>query len=285
MTGKECNVCKSLMTKYRLDGLLECKECSFVTADMNLSDRELRKIYTRDYFHGKEYLNYLSDKRIIQKNLKRRFYSILKLLNYDVKDKSLFELGCAYGFFLELAQGTFLNVKGVDISEDAVEHAKINLKVNAEAMDFLAMEEEKTYDVICMWDTIEHLRSPELYVKKISTITKPNGILALTTGDIGSFNARLRGKKWRQIHPPTHLHYFSEKSLKRLLESNGFSIEFVSHPGSYYSIDNIFYSILVLKYGWDKLCKLFTMSGITGILKTSIYLNLYDLVFIVGRKK
>ena len=46
--------------------------------------------------------------------------------------------------------------------------------------------------------------------------------LALTTGDIGSVNARLRGHKWRMIHPPTHLHYFSAETMKALLDRHGF---------------------------------------------------------------
>jgi hypothetical protein len=50
---------------------------------------------------------------------------------------------------------------------------------------------------------------------------EPGGLLALTTGDIGSLNARLRGSNWRMIHPPTHLHYFSVQSITSLLKRHG----------------------------------------------------------------
>ena len=60
-----------------------------------------------------------------------------------------------------------------------------------------------------MWDTIEHLKRPDLFVQKAAADLRPGGLIALTTGDIGSLNARLRGARWRMIHPPTHLHYFS----------------------------------------------------------------------------
>ena len=49
------------------------------------------------------------------------------------------------------------------------------------------------YDIICMWDTIEHLKRPDLFIKKINKVLKKDGLLALTTGDISSIVAKLRG--------------------------------------------------------------------------------------------
>ena len=55
----------------------------------------------------------------------------------------------------------------------------------------------------------------------------------MTTGDIGSLMARWRGARWRQIHPPTHLHYFSKLTLAQLLERHGFTVAYAGYDGMY----------------------------------------------------
>ena len=75
-----------------------------------------------------------------------------------------------------------------------------------------------------MWDVIEHLNDPDLYLKKINKITNNDGILALTTGNIASFNARFSKQNWRLIHPPSHIHYFSRESMTKILKNNPLNI-------------------------------------------------------------
>jgi hypothetical protein len=102
-----------------------------------------------------------------------------------------------------------------------------------------------------MWDTIEHLLKPHLYLEKISRHTRPGGLIALTTGDIKSLNARLMKKKWRLIHPPTHVYYFSLDTLRRLLWRYGFEIIYHKHCGLYRSLDLALYQLLVLRSGTE----------------------------------
>lgn len=276
-----CLVCGSKMEMSRIKGLLECSSCKFVTCDINISDDELKSIYGTDYFHGKEYGNYVLDKSVMQRNFKNRLRTLQKYIT-DSKEKSLFEIGCAYGFFLEIAKKEFNKVFGIDISDEAIKYANDIVNVDAAADNFLNYEMTQMYDVFCMWDTIEHLRKPELFIEKISKYTNPNGLLAITTGDIGSINARIRGIKWRQIHPPTHIHYFSAQTLTKLLTDHGYEIVYTGHPGSYMSMNNITYILFMIKKTKPKLYEFFNK---TGLNKLEIYINMKDLVYIIGRKK
>lgn len=96
---------------------------------------------------------------------------------------------------------------GLDISEDGIRYARERLGVNAYQVDFLQYDcSHRMFDIVCMWDTIEHIRDPHLYIEKISSIVPKDGLLALTTGDIDSLLARLQRDRWRLIHPPTHIH-------------------------------------------------------------------------------
>ncbi len=277
---KECIICGNVLHYSHIKGLVTCDQCGFITMDRNLSENEIKKMYSSNYYNGEEYADYLSDKQVLQKNFKERLKSINKYLNNTHK-KNLFEIGCAYGFFLEIAASHFQEVSGIDISSDAVQYAKDVLKLNVFSGDFLSFNTKESYDIICMWDTIEHLSNPELYIQKVYQLLRPGGILCITTGDIGSLNARFRGRKWRQIHPPTHIHYFSSKTLSMLLEKEGFNVLKITYPSNTLSMNTILYSIFCLKSRHEKLYSFLKRTKITEL---NININLHDFMFVISKK-
>ncbi len=199
------------------------------------------------------------------------------------RHRSLFEIGCAYGFFLETAQSLFDRVQGVDITEDGIRYASEQLRLDVTQADFLEHDlADQKFDIACMWDTIEHLANPHLYVEKLSRHMEKGGLLAITTGDIDSLNARIRKENWRLIHPPTHIHYFSQKSLAQMLNNYGFDVAYSRHCGFYRSFDNVAYNILVLR--WQK-PQLYHALKKLGLTKLDFYLNLYDIMYVIARKR
>ncbi len=259
-------------------GILQCPFCGFVFADTKLSAADLQKLYQRNYFFGNEYLNYLEDKPALQKNFSTRIRALLKYSSGG----NLFEVGCAYGFFLELAN-RYWKTEGCDISAPACDEAR-HQGNNVTCGDFLHLPlKEDHYDVVAMWDTIEHLARPDLYVQKASTLLKRGGILCATTGDIGSAMAKMRKHRWRLIHPPTHLYYFDRKSIERLMQKNGLEIIRFEHCGYSRSVQQILYSLLVLNRETDLRKKIYAL--LKPLFGFSVYVNLYDIMFVVARKK
>ena len=119
--------------------------------------------------------------------------------------------------------------------------------MDARDADHLAFRVDGPVDVIAMWDTIEHLRRPDLFIEKAARDLKPGGLLAITTGAIASLNPRRRGRRWRMIHPPTHLHYFSVETMRQLLRAHGFDVVHVSHPGNSRKLRSVLHFIMVLQ--------------------------------------
>lgn len=277
---KKCIVCKGILEKSSLKGLCICRNCGFITTNLNLSDKEIKELYSINYYNGEEYSDYLSDKKMIQKNFKNR---LLRIDKYIVGSKnSLFEIGCAYGFFLDVARNYFKEVSGIDISDEAVCYARDKLSLHVYSGDYLSLQtKNEMQDIICMWDTIEHLKNPDLYIEKIYKCLKPNGLLCITTGDIGSINAKLRGRKWRQIHPPTHLHYFSRKTIRIFLEKRGFEILEISYPSNIISMNTILYTILCLRSNHQKMYNFCKKIRLTNL---NISINLHDFMFVIARK-
>ena len=276
-----CLVCGEALVPSRLPGLLRCPGCGFVTADLELGDEELARLYGPDYFHGEEYADYVAEEASLKDNFRARLRTLLALVP-DAAEKTLFEIGCAYGFFLDEARGTFKAVAGIDISEAAVGHARSALRLDARQGDYLAHALPGPRDVFCMWDTIEHLRRPDLVVAKIAREIAPGGVLALTTGDIGSLNARWRGSRWRLIHPPTHLHYFSRRTLERLLQRHGFEVVHVEWPGNVRTLRAILNGLLVVRGLAPELYR--RLEGWRA-LDARISLNLFDIVYVVAWRR
>jgi SAM-dependent methyltransferase len=276
--SRPCELCGTTApakARYPALQIVECAECGLVYYAGPMPEAGL---YGEDYFHGGEYAGYRRDQEILQRNFRRHIGWLLEL----APSGKLFEIGCAYGFFLDVARRHW-TVKGIDISAEAVRHARETLGLDAAAGDFLDLPDEPgSYDLICMWDTLEHLVHPVRTIEKASRWLKPGGSLVVTTGDVGSLLARARGARWRQIHPPTHLFYFSRPTLGRAFEGAGLSSDRFSWVGYSRSFLSMMYGIFML--GPSPRRRLYRLATLNERLDFPVYLNLNDILLAVGRK-
>lgn len=81
-------------------------------------------------------------------------------------------------------------------------------------------KEEK--DLIVMLDVLEHTIDPIAFIKKLSDYQKINGMLFLTFPNGDSYKSKILGAKWPMVHPLSHLHFFSKKSIELVLKKNGY---------------------------------------------------------------
>jgi hypothetical protein len=280
--SRVCIVCGSQGYSPLYPAIVRCTSCEFVFAEEDINEDELFRIYQKNYFFGEEYSNYKTDREVLQKNFELRLKVLLGFAD-PARRRGLFEIGSAYGFFLELARKHFENVQGIDITEDGVRHCTTQLGLDVIQGDLLSTDlGNKKFDVVCLWDTIEHLRTPNLYLERISEHMPSGALVAITTGDIDSLNARIKKDKWRLIHPPTHLQYFSLGTLSKMLEHLGFDVIYHRHCGFYRSFDNVFHNLFVLRGG---LPNVYNLMQRLGLSRRFFYLNLYDIMYVIARKK
>ncbi len=276
-----CLVCNASLGASALPGLLKCQACGFVTANVAVSDEELTALYSEDYFHGNEYLDYQAEEQSLRLNFRDRIRTLRKIVKH-LADCRLFEIGCAYGYFLAEIAPHVRQACGIDISADAVAAARTKRNVEAVCGDYLNHNLSHPADLIVMWDTVEHLKRPDLFVEKAARDLAPGGYIALTTGDIDSFNARWRGKNWRMIHPPTHLHYFSASTMTALLGRHGFDVVHVSHPGNARNLRSVLFYVLALKL---KRRRLYEFLQGWRLFDLRLKVNLFDIMFVVARRR
>ena len=155
----------------------------------------------------------------------------------------LFDVGCGLGFFLKaVAPYTNWEAYGCEISPAAVRYARETLGLAnvicgpPEDADL----PESSFDIVTMWDVIEHFLRPDPLLRRCHTLLKERGICFIRTPNIRFHLPRarliklLRGTRpgVAYLQARDHLHHYSMSSIRRLLERNGFSlIEFVHlHP-------------------------------------------------------
>jgi 2-polyprenyl-3-methyl-5-hydroxy-6-metoxy-1,4-benzoquinol methylase len=277
-----CCACQSTAAAPAYAGLIRCKDCGHTWADIDLPEDQLHRLYGRRYFHGQEYSDYTIERPQLEKNFARRMEVLTGFIDPS-RHRRLFELGCAYGFFLNMVRHRFDTVEGVDISEDAVRFAKDDLGLPVVQGDLLRTNlGDRHYDVVCMWDVIEHLQRPDAHLEILSRHIGPGGLIALTTGDISSLNARLKRARWRLIHPPTHVHYFTRRSIARMLARFGFDVVCLQYCGFYRSVGGMLDRVLGLRWGFDRLAAVLQR---TPLARQSVYLNLRDIMYVIAVKR
>ena len=273
----ECLLCGNSTANRLLFQLsrpvVKCRACNLVFAVPRDSIAQSRD-YNESYYRQGIYADYLEERISIGKNARR----ILRELETLVRGRTLLDVGCAAGFFLEAARARGWTVRGLDVSSYASEYARRELNLDVESGSIESTTESSSkFDVVTLWDTIEHLSRPDLALINIRRRLKSEGMLALTTGDYGSLLRRLTGKRWRLFTDPTHNFFFDEATLKRLLNQTGFEVVRIMRTGKWVSLSMVLHqSPLPFKKR--------AQASFSAIhLNPSLYVNLYDVMTVFAK--
>jgi SAM-dependent methyltransferase len=133
------------------------------------------------------------------------------------------DVGCYLGVFLDVARKRGWQTAGVEPSAWAAERTKEkgHQVVNAPLRQSELPAE--SFDLITLWDVIEHLHDPLGQLREIQGLLRPGGIFALTTMDTGSLYAKMGGRRW-PWYMRMHLYYFTRGTLTRMLDLAGFEV-------------------------------------------------------------
>ena len=205
--------------------------------------------YDKSYFSrkGSVYEDYLEESNLKKKNF-RRLIKDIKKLTFSEK-KKLLDIGCGTGEFLEVAKENGYEVKGVEISEFAVGYCS-GKHLCVDIGDFDKIDIKEKFDIVTMFDFIEHSKDPFKDLRKVNEILSEDGLLVVVSGNIDSWFAKLMGRKWNFLNPEEHLYYFSEKTLRNMLNKAGFGVIKIKKDFRYVSFNNFFrYFKVNLKFG------------------------------------
>jgi 2-polyprenyl-3-methyl-5-hydroxy-6-metoxy-1,4-benzoquinol methylase len=285
-----CNLCGSSERQPYCPenglGLVQCQQCGLVYVSPRPDPAELYALYGETYFHNNEsgvvgYTNYIADEQNIRQTSDRR----LKHVERFVKPGKMLDVGCATGFFIDEAKKRGWQVQGLDVSSFAVEYAREHFGLDVQHGSFTELDYPKgAYDLVSLWDVIEHVPDPTSYVRRTAELLRKDGVVVLATPDVGSIPARLTGKRWVGYKlSEEHIYYFSVQTLTKMLNDAGFDVVNVRHVGKYVTL-RLFLNRLGMYFPW--LAKLLELGERTFKLSEwSLYINPFDIVAVTAKKR
>lgn len=282
-----CRVCGSrehsvLFIKDNYE-VTKCGNCGLVFLNFAPSDKFLSDYYAEDFFNDSGTKDGYSDYKEEAVNLERTFRRRINILKrYQEKGGALLDIGCATGEFMKLA-AEYWNVYGVEISSYAsrvAEERGLNVfNGKLEQSPYL----NSGFNVVTLWDTIEHVAEPLDTMRLINKIVRPKGIVALTTGDVGSFTSRACGRYWHLYNIPQHLSYFGKETITDLLKRSGFKVVEITYPALNFTLDYLLFRSITL-YNLKFALPAYRKFTHKGLLNLNIKINLFDVMLVIAQK-
>ena len=182
---------------------------------------------------------------------------------------NILDIGCNNGYMLYQFKDNYTNLIGLEYSSAQIERAHINLA----GLNFLGLVgspedmpqiESNSIDRIITADTIEHI--PDVYAatEEMFRVLKPGGDLIINTPNIGFIKKRVllmlgffpstsqpnEGIGDDSMFDGGHLHYFTYRSLKLVLERAGFQMVEKIAYGKFGFIQTIYPELLSSGLQW-----------------------------------
>ncbi len=150
-------------------------------------------------------------------------------LRYDLikqyKPKgTLFDLGAGWGHFMLTGQMLGYDVYGIEISEQPYLYSKNDLKLPVDHIDFFKMPDDKKFDIVTMWDVLEHIDKADDVIAKCAKINAKGGIIVIQVPQIDSYFAKKHLDDWKMMGLD-HVNYFGKKTITQLLQKHGYKVD------------------------------------------------------------
>ena len=235
---KSCN--SSKLNKFLKDinsfgfnmDVIQCDDCGLRFRNIELNSSEINDLYSEKYF-SQEQRDYFFNSNDIKVKI---FSNRLKMVNEIISNKGkILDVGSAIGTFLELAKKDGWEETGIEISKFASDYAK-NRGLNSINGDISTIRNlDKKFDIITLWDVIDHAERPLNLLKVVHSLLKQGGYIFVETTVIDSsifllaellyrLSFRLIKAPLQKGYPVHHSNYYSQKTMGNDIEEAGFKI-------------------------------------------------------------
>lgn len=165
------------------------------------------------------------------RRIARQHVSMLRRSVGAANGRRLLDIGCSSGLFLDEARTAGFEVAGAELSADTAAFARGHFGIEVHQGDWRdAGHADGSFDVITLFDVIEHVPDPLGELRAIRRLLRPGGLLLQSTPNIDGLFPRLsyllahRLDYWPHPEPPHHLYQFSDRTLAELTERAGYEV-------------------------------------------------------------
>lgn len=229
----KCKICDSKTIKINmLHNLVQCQGCELIFCNEIFSQDDFVKVYDNLYnknkthyeYHSSVEYNKLISNQKVSIGINRE--KLIKKHVIQTNAQSVLEFGSGVGLIGIYLRNTKSSLKYSGIELDKISFEKSQkLGLNTYNGDFsLANTIEEKFDVIMLWEVIEHLQDLDLFLKIAYEKLNVGGKIILSTPNYNKIY-NYKNRKEDQIFqdaPPIHLNFFTKANIKKVFEINNF---------------------------------------------------------------
>ena len=223
----DCPACRSSRRKVRLERfgrkIMQCLDCDLGYMDAFPADVE--DVYSHTGYLESQEVNYLKN---VDYRKKRFAMERLDMIGRHLKQPAtrarLLDVGCGTGWFLEVAKDRGYIVSGVEIGKELAQYTSKKLGATIHTVPLTDLPATEVFDVITLFDVLEHVNDPRVVLKSLREHLNPGGIGVIFTPNLDSVGITILREFSSLIMPAEHLFYFTPTSLRRMIEETPLDI-------------------------------------------------------------
>lgn len=277
--------------------IIQCASCGIMVLDPFPTEEALKSVYNDLYFNNDKlvenssstsniygYSDYIAERINKQRGYNHILEKTRSLMIASAAPPPLLDYGCGLGFFIDSAYDYGFDPNGVEFNPYAIDYIRRRYSYKVFKNEEFGASEKK-YDVVTLFDVIEHVRDPLQLINDARTKLNDNGLLILTTMDSESIVSKMIGSHLKDFRRTSeHIYFFSRKNLPSLMMRYGFEIlEIASHGHSFelnHLVKRVNTSFPAIACVFSPLLKIFPFLG-----RINIYVNPFTKFILYARKR
>lgn len=225
---------------HQLNGifyLVRCRRCGLMYVNPRPTPEEISYYYPKDYHAYKiPSKNSLLARLDYYYGMHKRCKAVIT--QSGLRSGRVLDIGCSFGGFLDFMRryGEW-DLYGVEINAEAASYAIERLGLNV----FIGNLQDACYpseffDIITLWNVLEHLHCPQSTLFEINRIIRPGGLLVISLPNLHSIEAKIFGRYWAGLDAPRHLYIYTLDTLNQALSLAGFAINRIASFSGHHSV-------------------------------------------------
>lgn len=202
---------------------VRCPACSLVYMSPRPSARALEQLYAFESAANDAWVDVLLTEAE-EEFQTEDFGSLVAQVRRLRPGGDLLDIGCSIGRLMKVARDEGFRVTGLELGARAAAHARAHFGLDVREV---RLEEaglpDGSFDVVTLIETLEHVPDPAAMLREIHRVLRPGGVIVVGVPNLGSLGVMVLGSVARTFNR-NHLHYFTEGTLARLLEAEGFEV-------------------------------------------------------------
>jgi len=234
LTDRPCPTCGSNDARHELDKdhmrLVRCRRCDLVYVTPTFDEAHYKTVYaSAEYQEIVRDLGIKSHQYRVERFGRERV--ALMAPHLTTERPRYLDVGCSTGFVVEAARDAGWDAIGIDLNPSAIEFGRTRgLDLRAAALEDAGFA-NATFDVVSLFDVLEHLLDPVDTLRACTRLLRRGGIVFLYVPNYDSASRLLMGRDAHFIWPTHHLNYYTPVTIRDLMAREGLETVYVATEG------------------------------------------------------